>query len=313
MSNPFFRLSNPNSCLSGLGSHLRLYRERPAPPSGSGPETVPDVVHLFVTEGSCYDSAGEQKPVDRHFRAIVGPGFFDDLEDPWVKTVMTLIHRGAQPVVDMSCCSWIDQHDLPERLAHFLEFVLSRNGTVRFSDFSLRVGLEFLKRIGMPFEASLHPDLSGKVAMSFVPEELRATGLMDLRVLADLGEAGSVAIEAMPSTRRMVVGSVPDYARVAIRLKETGDPALVLVQRPDRLGRVVLFSCHFSELTCVEGVKAERVASAIRMLRGEEAAQEFMSNVQRAQKVSQECYEEEVNNNVAQILSACPASSSPRG
>jgi hypothetical protein len=178
-----------------------------------------------------------------------------------------------------------------------MEFVLSRDGTVRFSDFSLRVAKEFLQRVGMPLEYKLHPDLNGMVKIRFKPDDLTASGLDDLSLLGELALEGEVDIHAVSGTRRMELELVPDYARVLINLDVSDRalspapvdskqvPCLILLKHPGRLGRVILFSCHFAEMQNVKGVDPDRVASAIRLRQGELAAASFLERIAMAKRM----------------------------
>jgi hypothetical protein len=278
---------------------------------------LPKVLHVFVTKGRCYDTAGETPPAKGQVRVTVEPEIFDSLDHHKVKQFLTLIHRGVFPVVDISCCSWVDTCDNPKGLFDFLEFVMSRNGTVRFSDFSLRIARDFLKRVGLELDYDLVPDISGTVKIKFDPEDLKSSQLDDLEMLGQLALEGQADIHAMGGTRRMVIkGDLPDHAKTLIHLERPKVvsptvPALLVLRKPEMTGRVVLFSCHFAEMKNVKGVDPDRVVSAIRLLQGEEAANEFQNRLADARRRGPVFTGQVASAGVGRLMSATGPSSGP--
>ena len=283
------------------------------------------VVHVFITNGVCYDRAGFSAPFSGQVRYVLPPTSFEPLNAD-VDQILTLIHRGAFPVVDISCCSWIDNHDLPERVTFFLEFVMFHNGTVRFSDFSLRVAQQFLQRVNMPLNYKLVPDLTGTFTVKFKAQDLVASGLEDLKLLSDLAPNGTVDIHTVNGTRRMVITeTLPEYANCLMDFDfssqtryqfaqptptaMTSTPALILLERSTAKGRIILFSCHFAEVVNIRGVDPQRVASAIRMLQGEEEADKFLAKIEQLkQRGDEEQLERFSSQNVGLLVSSASPS-----
>jgi len=316
MSNPFFLLANPKTTILGLPSHVVVNRSKQPTTTGVLPShsELPQDLHIFVTSGHCYDQAGMTLPIGKQQRLVIPPNLFDELNSPWVKFILTLLHEGVMPTVDISCCSWIDTHELPINTVYFLEFTMTRGGTVRFSDYSLNVAKSFLSRVGLSWDYDISPTLNGNVKLLFNPANLKATKLVDLSILADLGMSGEAIVHAMSGTRKILVkGDMPGYVNPVISL-EDGTPALVVIQRPATEGRVILFSCHFCEITQIHNVDPDRVASAIRLLEGEQAAKEFLERIANVRKThgfgaggDAEC-ELATSNRVARMMSGAPSS-----
>lgn len=283
--NPLLKMSNPGEDLSQIKNHMLINGPNPFDVTdfkkGVKSKLVekPAVLHIFVKKGRCYDKAGYISPGNDQIRMIVGPKLFDDYNSYWFRVIMTLILNGACPVVDISCCSWIDQNHLSLNLRHFLEFVLKRGGTVRFCDFALREGIVFIREIGLNLDITLCPTLKGEITLNFDPEVVASTGLADLQLLSDLAVNGEFKIHAMISTRKMALTNrLPVGVQQLIQLS-TGEPAMLLIKLPNYLGQIILFSCHFAEINSIRGVDPERVASRIRLTRGQEAANQFLDEV----------------------------------
>lgn len=240
------------------------------------------VVHIFITEGSCYDKAGFLSPPPDQIKYVLPPSSFEIIEYKFsndVIEIINLVRLGAFPVADVACCSWANECPYPERIYQFLEFVIAYNGTVRFSDFSLRLAKPFLRKIDMPFTFRLDNNLNGKYKLRFDNQELLDTRLNDLCLLSRLAPSGTIDIYATRDTRRMIIDHLPPYAKILMTLETLSPcPCYVLLERPYKSGRVILFSCHFSEILNIHHLDRYVVADEITRIQGKTAADQFFAD-----------------------------------
>ncbi len=324
---------NPSSPDSRMPSLIPASRSERSPSPSIRHSVVPEYLHIFVQEGSVYDTCGSYKPCDNTVRVVVSSRSFEAYDtDENMLRIMSLLHSGAKPAVDIACCSWTQNIEaLPHRLTQFLEYVLSLDGTVRFSDFSLSAGISFLGHIGMPVDGmKLVGDINGLVDVKFNPAKIKDSGMDDLSIIGDVALGGRLQIKAMPGTMRMALSDVPDYATVLMTIdwktevntpgldyddETTNDevegstyPCLVSLQKPDMPGRVVLFSLHFGEIKGAMEIDADRLEKIIFNRLGEGEARRFRNGITLARNENDD---EGVNTLLSQGLTNMILTSTP--
>lgn len=270
----------------------------------NGPvDQTPTGVHLFLFRGEPYDKTAFVPPARNLVRYVFSDELLESSDDPMLNEILALVQSKIPVTLDISCCGWIDQQQAPAIVKQFIDFVLSCDGTVRFSDFALRVAKEYLNSTGFDVDYTLVSDISGKTKLKFDASDLAKVALQDLNILSELAQSGEITVRAMSGTRRMSQARFPDYAKVLMRVGT--DPALVLLEHPQYRGKIILSSCHFVEMVHVRDADPERVMAAVRMTQGNDAANRFMAEFQ---SISASCGADAgdmfIGNQVGAILSA---------
>lgn len=274
------------------------------------PSRTHKIVHYFFSRGILYDNISQKFVSENKKIVSLDVSAFDEESEGRLLEAKHFIDvERFLPCVDLSCCSWFDSHFPSKNLYSFLKYIVSQSGTVRFSDFSIAAGQEFIKQLELPLNFNIIDDLQGQVKIKFNPSDLIESKIEDLVLLGKLAEDGECYINAMQRTRRMHFKNktVPSYVKILIWIcDENGEsfPGLIVIQHPSFSGKIIIWSLHFSELSNVGKVDAKKLEHEIRKLEGEASAKQFMKDILESEMIGEDCVKSTIGGALARIVSS---------
>lgn len=256
------------------------------------------LLHIFICSDVYYDTAGFSEPTLDQIRVLINPIILHDTKNNILLQILTIIHSGIKVVVDVSCCSHWTISDGDNHLMEFLDFIIIKNGNIRFSDFALCVAKKYLFHADIDFDFDTVNDIHGKIEVHFEPTVLKSSNFKDLITLGEIAPSGKITINTLNSTRRMVIS--PEYLKKCnIYLKKSDNDVPILVSIHHQNSDIQLMSCHYSEIIRISDIDTNKLLDIIRLERGQEYANRIEHMLMNCDKNKQMCYKE-----ASQLLSS---------